>query len=82
LRPLVKTLFAIYILLAIPTLAFFFFLTVANFPRFMMIAWDSFLSQARLFSNAYNLGDVVAMAAVVSQILLLMLAMLGGVYLL
>ena len=82
LRPWVKTAFAIYILLTIPALALFFFLIVANFPRFMTIAWDALLSHTRLFSSAYNLGDFVAMAAVASQILLLMLSILGGVYLL
>jgi len=61
---------------------FFFLLMVANFPRFMAIAWDALLSQTRLFSGAYHLRDFVAMAAVASQILLLMLAILGGVYLL
>jgi putative peptide zinc metalloprotease protein len=80
LKPWVKAVFAGYILLTIPVLTLFFVLMVWNFPRFMVIAWESWLYQSRAFSIAQNMRDFLGMAAVVSQMLLLTLSMLAAAY--
>jgi putative peptide zinc metalloprotease protein len=80
LKPWVKAVFAGYILLTIPVLTLFFVLMVWNFPRFMVIAWESWLYQIRVFTIAQNGGYILGMAAVVSQMLLLTLSMLAAAY--
>jgi hypothetical protein len=73
--------FALYILITIPLLALLFFILLKNTPRFIQMSWDSLLYQARVLALAHNSGDFLVMAAVLSQMLLLMLAMLATVYL-
>jgi putative peptide zinc metalloprotease protein len=81
LLPWVKAVFAIYITLTIPTLAFFSFLIIKNFPRFMAVGGDSLFYQTRIFAIAWSTEDFVRMAAAASQILLLTLSMAAAVYL-
>jgi hypothetical protein len=80
LKPWVQVAFMSYIVLTIPVLAVFFVAMVANFPRFIIFSWDALLVQIQAFSMAQSVGDALAMAAVASQLLLLMLAILAGVY--
>jgi hypothetical protein len=82
LKPWVKVVFATYIMLTLPVLTLLFLLMVANFPRLLLFAWDALLSQRQMFVLARSSGDLLAMTAVVSQILLLMLSIFASVYLL
>jgi hypothetical protein len=80
LKPWVKVAFILYIILTILVLALLLGLMVANFPRSMGIAWDAFLIQTRTFAMAQSVGDTLAMIAVATQILLLLLSMFASVY--
>jgi putative peptide zinc metalloprotease protein len=81
LKPWVTVVFAIYIVITVPLLAFLFFMLLRNTPRFIEMSWASLLYQARVLAIAQNSGDFLVMAAVLSQMLLLTLAMLATVYL-
>jgi putative peptide zinc metalloprotease protein len=81
LKPWVKAVFALYIIFTVPVLALLAFLLIRNFPRFMATSWDVWLYQTRVFSTVQNTSDWLAMAAVASQILLLTLSILAGIYL-
>jgi hypothetical protein len=76
----VKIFFTIYIILTIPALALLFFLMIMNFPQFMTIGWDSLLYQSHAVSFMWNTGAFLGMAAVASQMLLIILSMLTAIY--
>src|SRR3712207_652054 len=78
----VKAVFALYILITVPLLAFILFLMVKSVPRVLATAWDSFWKQAGVFSTAQNAGDFLGMAASVVQMITLALPALGLVYIL
>jgi putative peptide zinc metalloprotease protein len=80
LKPWVRVVFASYILFTIPLLALLFFLLITNFPRLLAIGWSSLLHQTSVLSLAWRNGDLVSIAAVVSQMLLILLAMLTALY--
>lgn len=82
LKPWVKAVFATYIFLTIPVLSLLLFMFVTRLPRIMATMWNSFLRQASEFSYAQSNGDLLGLAASVSQILLLGLQMLAIAYLL
>ena len=81
LKPLAKLVFAVYIVLTIPTLAFFLFLLVTRVPLIMTIIWDALLHQTAGFAVVWSNGDVLRVASSVSQIAVLALEMLGIAYL-
>jgi putative peptide zinc metalloprotease protein len=81
LKPWVKAVFAIYIVLTVPVLAFLLFLFVRRAPDLLAAMWDSFLNLTADFSAAWNSGSVVGVAASASQMLILALEMLGIAYL-
>jgi len=76
----VQVAFMSYIVLTIPVLAVFFGVMIANFPSFITFTWDALRVQMQAFSMAQSVGEPLAMAAVASQILLLVLSILAGVY--
>jgi len=80
LKPWVQFIFLSYIVLTIPVLAIFLVIMVANFPSFITFAWDTLLMQTQVFAMVQSVGNTLAMAAVASQILLLLLSILAGVY--
>src|SRR5438093_1508491 len=80
LRPWVKVIFAIYVALTIPVLPVFGLLIFRGVPRFFTTTLDSLLYQERVFATALSSGDIVMMAAIGSQAVLLALSMLATVY--
>jgi len=82
LKPWVSRVFAVYLALTVPVLALLFVLMVRGIPRFVTLGWDALFYQARVFAIAHARGDVLLMAAVASQLVLLALAMLAVVYVL
>ena len=80
LRPWVKVIFAVYVALTIPMLGVFGLLMFKGIPRFFTTTLDSLLYQERVFATALSSGDIVMMAAIGSQAVLLALSMLATVY--
>jgi len=80
LKPWVKAAFIAYIVLTLPVLGLFLLLMVEGVPRFVTIGLDAFIFQTRLFSSGRTTGDLLLLAAVVSQMLLLALSLLGLAY--
>ena len=80
LRPWVKAAFASYIILTIPILSFIFLLTIAGVPALVAVAWDALAHQAAEFASTWNDGEVLAMSALVTQMLLLALPVFGTAY--
>ncbi|MGI8688450.1 MAG: hypothetical protein ACR2M3_07705 [Thermomicrobiales bacterium] len=73
----VKVLFAIYIIVTIPILAFLLFEMLKNVPRILASAWDSFGKQWSALANAWSSGHYGVVALAVLQILLLALPVAG-----
>jgi putative peptide zinc metalloprotease protein len=82
LKPWVRFVFIVYIVLTVPTLALFFLLMVEGAPRFATIGWDAFIYQTQLFAVGRSTGDLLLLLAVTSQMLLLGLSALGLGYVL
>ena len=82
LKPWVKVVFALYIVVTIPVLALLLFFLVTRLPGIVAVASDSLLIQARGFSYALNTGDLTGMALSGVQAFVIMLQMLGIFYLL
>src|SRR5438876_2385679 len=80
LRPWVKVIFAIYVALTIPVLAVFGLLIFRGVPRFLTTTLDSLLYPDGVFATALSSGEMITMAAVGSQAVLLALSMLATVY--
>jgi hypothetical protein len=74
--------FALYIIFTIPVLALLSLLMLWNFPSFMARGWDALVYQGREFFAAQSTGDLLLMAAIIAQIVLLVLSMLAAIYLL
>jgi putative peptide zinc metalloprotease protein len=81
LKPWVKAVFATYIVLTVPVLAFLLFLFVRRAPGILAAMWDSLLNVTADLSAAWGTGSVVGVAASVSQMLILALVMVGIAYL-
>jgi putative peptide zinc metalloprotease protein len=73
----VKVLFAIYIIVTIPILAFLLFEMLKNVPRILATAWDSFGKQWSALADAGGSGHYGGVALAVLQILLLALPVAG-----
>ena len=82
LKPWVKAVFAIYIVLTVPVLALLMFLLVKKAPSMLAIMWDSFLNQMADLSVAWSTGSVLGVTASASQMLMLAMEMVGIIYLL
>jgi putative peptide zinc metalloprotease protein len=57
-----NVIFALYILITIPLLAFLFFVIVKGFPRIVATAWDSFLQQKDVLGASLGSGDALGVA--------------------
>lgn len=78
----VKAVFALYILITIPLLAFLLFTMVRTLPRVLATSWDSFLQQKAGFVAAQGSGEVLGMVASAVQMLLLAIPTIGTFYVL
>jgi len=81
LKPWVKAVFAVYVLLVVPVLAILLFFLITYTPSIVVSIWDSSLTQAGRFSVALSEGSVLGMAAALSQYALLAIEIVGIVYL-
>jgi putative peptide zinc metalloprotease protein len=82
LKPWVKVAFIAYIVLTLPVLGLFLLLIVVQAPRVVTIGLDAFIYQTSLLSTAWTTGEVLLLAAVTSQMLLLTLSLLALAYVL
>lgn len=73
----VKVLFALYIIVTIPVLAFLLFLMLKNVPRILASAWDSLHNQGSALADAWGGGHYGGVALAILQILLLALPVAG-----
>lgn len=78
----VKAVFALYILITIPLLAFLLLTMVRTLPRVLATSWDSFGQQREAFAAAQGSGDILGIAASVVQMILLAIPTLGTFYVL
>ena len=77
-----KAVFAGYILIVVPLLAFLLFMAVRAFPRLLASAWDSLRQQTGNLSNAFAGGDVGGVLLYALYIAVLAIPVLGLVYML
>jgi putative peptide zinc metalloprotease protein len=77
-----KAVFAGYILIVVPLLAFLTFVALKGLPRFAATTWDSFQKQAGQFSGAFAGGDLLGAFGTLVEIVLLALPVLGLIYML
>lgn len=82
LKPWVKAVFALYVVVTVPLLWLLLFLLVTHLPSIAAVAWDSLLIQVRGFSFAMEDGDLLGMVTSAVQAFILGLQMLGIGYLL
>lgn len=82
LKPWVKAVFAGYILVTIPGLAFLVVLLIVRLPRILETIWDSFFVQAAAFSDALGNASPLIATASSLQMLILALQLLAIAYLL
>jgi len=82
LKPWVRVVFAVYIILTIPVMAFLMFLLVKKAPSMLAVMWDSFLNQTANLSVAWSTSSVLGVTASASQMLMLAMEMVGIMYLL
>jgi len=78
----VRVVFAIYIIITVPLLAFLAFLMIKGVPRVLTTAWDSGSKQAAALSTAHAHGDVLGIITSAVQILVLALPTFGLLYVL
>ncbi len=76
----VKAVFLSYTALAIPVLGGLAYLFVTRAPGFVAVAWDSINAQADALGTATNTGDLLGMIAAATQMLLLVLPLIGGMF--
>lgn len=82
LKPWVKAVFVLYIIITIPVLALLLFILVTSLPGIGTTAWYSLLLLARGFSMAFEGGNLAGMAVSAAQAFILALQFLGISYLL
>lgn len=82
LRSWVKAVFALYLLITAPLLAFIFFVMIKTVPRVLATAWDSFGKLIGQFSHAAAHGSILAMVAAAVQMITLALPTLGMLFVL
>ncbi len=79
-KPWVKVVFGLYILVTIPLLFFILFMMLRSVPRVLATAWDSFGQQVDSFQAAQGSGDILGMGAAGAQAILLLIPTFGLVY--
>jgi hypothetical protein len=82
LKPWVKAVFALYVVLTVPVLTLLMLLLITNLPSIAATSWDSMLLLAGEFSLALEDGDPTGMAISAVQAFTLALQVLGISYLL
>jgi putative peptide zinc metalloprotease protein len=82
LKPWAKGVFVVYIALTIPALAVLLFMLIRRLPAIVTGAWDAILTNAQIAQYSAGDGDYLTLATAVTQILVLMLPVLGIAYLL
>ncbi|MCA1730097.1 MAG: hypothetical protein LC751_12045 [Actinobacteria bacterium] len=82
LKPWVKAVFALYVVLTVPVLALLMLLLITNLPSIAATSWDSILLLAGEFSLALKDGDPTGMAISAVQAFTLALQVLSISYLL
>ena len=78
----VKIVFAAYVLVTIPLLAFLLVVFVKFLPRVMTVIWDAIATQVHFLSSALTGGDTVGAATAVIELAILAVPALGLAYLL
>lgn len=76
----VKVAFSLYIIGTVPLLLLLAVVAVWGFPRYLAIGGEALMHQVTLLSLAQSVGDAVLTAAAASQLLLLALSLIAGVY--
>jgi putative peptide zinc metalloprotease protein len=79
-KPWVKVVFGLYILVTIPLLAFLLLMMVRSFPRVLATGWDSLGQQWDSFETAQAAGNILGMASASAQALLLLLPTFGMIF--
>jgi hypothetical protein len=82
LKPWVKAIFALYLILTIPALGTLFVLMLVQLPTFVAMTWSSFVVQMGIVANPPPDGALVTRAAALVQMALLVLPLVGILYLL
>ncbi len=77
LRPWVKAVFAMYTLIGLPGMLFFLFLLIRRLPSLYSRTWDALQVELAAMPDTWHQADWVMLAARISQILLLGVAMIG-----
>lgn len=78
----VKAVFALYLLITVPLLAFLLFAMIKGVPRVLATGWQSFQLLMEQFGAARGGGNLLGMVTSGVQMLLLALPTLGTVYIL
>jgi putative peptide zinc metalloprotease protein len=79
-KPWVKVVFALYILITVPLLLFLLVVTVRSLPRILATGWDSLGQQFAAFSAAQSEGNVLAMLSSGVQAVLLAIPTFGVLF--
>ena len=82
LKPWAKGVFIAYIALTIPVLVFLLFLLIKRLPGIVTVAWDAILTNVQIVNDAAADGDFLTLATSLTQILILLLPLIGIAYLL
>jgi putative peptide zinc metalloprotease protein len=80
LKTWVKVVFAAYILVTVPLLAFLAVYMVASAPRILATTWDSFVGHLESLTVAFSAGDALNVAATLLGIAVLALTAAGIVF--
>ena len=82
LKPWAKGVFIAYIALTIPVLVFLLFVLIKRLPGIVTVAWDAILTNVQIVDDSAADGDFLALATSLTQILILLLPLVGLAYLL
>ena len=74
LKPWARTCFLAYLAVTIPLLVVLFVLIVLGFPRLLLVTWTAMQRQFAVFAWAIDSRDVLAVAAVATQLAILAVA--------
>src|SRR5215211_2432705 len=77
LRPWARRVFAGYVLVAIPLLAFLAYQAISRLPGFVKVAWQSFDAYREVFRQALHVGDAVGAMTATVQMLVLAVPAIG-----
>ena len=77
-----RAVFLAYLGLTLPVLGFLVYLLVTKLPGILTVTWDALLTHAEIVRAAAGDGDLLALATSLTQIVILVLPLLGIAYLL